>query len=115
MTSNNILLPVLAHMFTAVALLFCWNFVMLQRIISVLGNLLILIFSIFLFQEVWKSGIQTMQAGDWPAPYGISLVADVFSSTMVLLTGISGLAVSIFSTVRVMSTKDAIIMISNHT
>jgi multicomponent Na+:H+ antiporter subunit D len=42
-----------------------------------------------------------MQAGDWQAPFGITFVSDIFSATMVLLAGIAGLAVSIFSTVGI--------------
>lgn len=98
MTDNSIILPVIAHLFTAVLLIFCWRKVRIQQIISVAGNILILGFSIALFIKTWKAGYLTMQAGDWQAPFGITFVADVFSSTMILLAGIAGLAVSIYST-----------------
>src|SRR5690606_36680269 len=49
--------------------------------------------------RVWRSGILVMQAANWEAPFGITFVADVFSSSMVLLTSFSGLAVSVFSAV----------------
>ena len=35
--------------------------------------------------------------GNWPAPFGITLVADLFSAIMVLLTGIMGFGVAIYS------------------
>jgi multicomponent Na+:H+ antiporter subunit D len=35
--------------------------------------------------------------GHWPAPFGITLVADLFSSIMVVLAGVMGLAVAIYS------------------
>jgi len=41
--------------------------------------------------------IQAVQIGNWPAPYGITLVADLFSSIMLTLTGIIGLAVAVYS------------------
>jgi len=34
-----------------------------------------------------RSGIQVMQMGGWPAPFGITLVADLLATIMVLLTG----------------------------
>lgn len=101
MTGHYIILPVLSQLFLAVLLLFFWRRIEAKRIISVAGNVLVLLMSIALFQTVWTGGTQTMQAGKWMAPFGISFVADVFSCTMVLLNGIAGLAVSIFSTVGV--------------
>jgi multicomponent Na+:H+ antiporter subunit D len=101
MTENNIILPVIVHMLLAILLIFCWKRSLAQRIISVTGNVLIVGLSIWLFSKVWNNGILTMQAGNWQAPFGISFVADVFSSTMILLTSIAGLAVSIFSTVGI--------------
>src|SRR5690606_34602278 len=93
--------PVIAQMFTAVLLIFLWGKILPQRIISVLGNVALVGISIALFIETWENGIITLQAGDWKAPFGITLVADVFSSTMVLLTSIAGVAVSVFSTVGI--------------
>lgn len=101
MSGHYIILPILAHMLTAIILLFCWRNIMAKRVVTVIGNAIIVALNILLFQHVWNNGIQTMQAGKWQAPFGITFVADVFSSTMVLLTGIAGLAVSIFSTVGV--------------
>lgn len=98
MTDNNIILPVIIHLFTAVLLIFSWRRSLINRIISVIANIVILVLSIRLFLKTWKEGILTMQAGNWEAPFGITFVADVFSSTMILLTGIAGLAVCLFST-----------------
>ncbi|WP_199417097.1 proton-conducting transporter transmembrane domain-containing protein [Chitinophaga silvatica] len=88
-------------MFTAVLLIFFWRKVVVQRIISVLGSLVVLVLSIGLFSKTWHWGYLVMQAGNWKAPFGITFVSDAFSSTMVLLTGFSGLAVSMYSTVGI--------------
>lgn len=101
MNDNFIILPVLIHMFTAIVAIFFWQKVNMQRIISVLGNSVALILSWKLFIKTWESGILTMQAGGWSAPFGIVFVSDTFSSTLVLLTGISAFCVSIFSTAAV--------------
>src|SRR5690349_10025010 len=101
MTDNYIILPIIAHLAIAVLLIFFWRKVQIQRVISVLGSLLVLGLSIGLFIKTWHAGYLTMQAGNWQAPFGITFVSDVFSSTMVLLAGIAGLAVCIFSTVGI--------------
>ncbi|MDQ3396647.1 MAG: Na+/H+ antiporter subunit D, partial [Deinococcota bacterium] len=46
---------------------------------------------------VSQNGVQAVQLGDWPAPFGITLVADHLSAIMVLLSAIMGLAVAIYS------------------
>ncbi|WP_353186154.1 proton-conducting transporter membrane subunit [Parapedobacter lycopersici] len=99
MIENYLILPVIAHLFTAVLLLFFWRRTVAQRIISIAGSFIVLLAAIGLFTRVWRSGILVMQAANWEAPFGITFVADVFSSSMVLLTSFSGLAVSVFSAV----------------
>lgn len=44
-----------------------------------------------------QGGIQVAHAGAWPAPFGISLVADGLSAIMVLMTGVVALLMAIFS------------------
>jgi multicomponent K+:H+ antiporter subunit D len=46
------------------------------------------------------SGIGVYRLGDWPAPFGIVLVADRLSALMVLLTSILGAAALVFSLAR---------------
>src|SRR5690606_32661768 len=101
MIDNLIILPVIVQLFLAIFLLMFWRKVAHQRILSVFGSVISLIISIGLFAKVWDQGILVMQASNWQAPFGIVFVADAFSSTMVLLTSIAGLAVSLFSTVAI--------------
>jgi multicomponent Na+:H+ antiporter subunit D len=68
-----------------------------QRAIGVAGAAALLGAGIALLADVVANGIRTMQAGDWPAPYGITLVADLFSAIMVVLAGLIGLAVAIYA------------------
>lgn len=105
MTDNLIILTVMTHLLSAVVLIFFWQKVTIQRLISVVGNIFALIVSIRLFKATWEAGILTMQAGNWKAPFGITFVSDGFSSTMVLLTAIAGLAISVFSTVGVSQSR----------
>ena len=40
------------------------------------------------------TGIQVLHVGSWPAPFGITLVADLFSALLVVMVGIIGVAVT---------------------
>ncbi|WP_209328975.1 proton-conducting transporter membrane subunit [Lunatimonas salinarum] len=97
MSNPYIVLPIIFQLFLAVLLMFCWNQKNLQKLISVVGSVIALVIAGHLFATVWNTGIQTTQAGDWVAPFGITFVADSLSSLMVLLTAIAGLGVSVFS------------------
>ncbi len=77
--------------------MFSWNRISYQRIISIVGGFISIGVSLWLFGYIWVNGTQTVQAGNWEAPFGITFVADTLAATLVLLTSISGLAVSSFS------------------
>jgi multicomponent Na+:H+ antiporter subunit D len=50
-----------------------------------------------LMTTVLREGVVAGQMGGWPAPFGISLVADYLSAVMVVITAITALAVSIYA------------------
>jgi multicomponent Na+:H+ antiporter subunit D len=74
-----------------------WKFPTGQRVVGLVGSLALLGSAMVLLSTVSREGVQVMQASGWPAPIGISLVADLFSSIMVLMAGIMGVAVMIYS------------------
>ncbi|MEM8849316.1 MAG: Na+/H+ antiporter subunit D [Pseudomonadota bacterium] len=67
------------------------------RWISVVGSALSLIAGIALLIHVLANGPVATQMGDWAAPFGITLVADTLSAVMVVITGITGLAVAVYA------------------
>jgi multicomponent Na+:H+ antiporter subunit D len=50
-----------------------------------------------LFSMVSTHEVLVLRAGAWPAPFGITLVADLFSAAMVLVTAVVGLTVAVYS------------------
>lgn len=98
MITNFILAPILTHMITAVLLLFFWQQVQAQKIISIIGNSIAFLLCVRLFLTTQQEGFLVLQAGGWQAPFGITFVSDTLSSIMVLLTAIVSLAVGIYST-----------------
>ena len=105
MTQQLILYPLLLQLLLAILLMFFWKKIRAQRVISILGSIVHLGVSIGVFAYIWNNGTQTVQAGGWEAPFGITFIADTFAITMVLLTSIAGLAVSIFSAGSVISDR----------
>ncbi|HLS36662.1 MAG TPA: proton-conducting transporter membrane subunit [Sphingobacterium bovisgrunnientis] len=97
MIDNHILGPVFIHLFTAILQLITWRKTVTQRFISGIGSFLGVLVSIRLLSKVYDQGILTLNASNWDAPFGIVFVADLLSSTLVLITSIAGLAVSLFS------------------
>lgn len=98
MTSNFILAPILVHFFTAIVLLFFWQRVTAQKVVSIIGNSIAFILCLRLFELTQQHGHIVLQAGNWKAPFGITFVADTFSIIMVVLTACVSLAVGIYST-----------------
>jgi multicomponent Na+:H+ antiporter subunit D len=90
-------LPLLVPLFTAVAALLAARSRTAQRWISAAGALVLLGVSVALLGRVLEEGILVVQPGAWPAPFGISVVADLLGAIMVLLTGAIGAAVGIYS------------------
>ncbi len=95
--NNLLILPITIPMFTGILALLAYNSRTAQRWLSVLGSSALLSVAVWLLVEVKHSGILVLQVGGWQAPFGITLVADLFSSIMVVLTGIIGLAVAVYS------------------
>ncbi len=98
MITNFILAPILAHLITAVLLLFFWQRVQAQKIISIIGNSIAFLLCIRLFYTTQQEGFLVLQSGGWQAPFGITFVSDTLSSIMVMLTAIVSLTVGIYST-----------------
>jgi multicomponent Na+:H+ antiporter subunit D len=63
---------------------------------SFAGAVLLLVASGVLMAQVLEHGVVAGQMGNWPAPFGITLVADTLSAVMVVITAITGLAVIIY-------------------
>ena len=92
-----IILPITIPLATAAACLIAWRSRALQRVIGVSGTVAMLAASLRLLTVVWNQGIIVTQVGSWPAPYGISLVADLLSAIMTVLASLMGFAVAIYS------------------
>jgi len=105
MTGQLVIYPLLLQLLLSIILMFSWNRISWQRVISIIGGFINIAVSVWLFSFIWNEGTHTVQAGNWAAPFGITFVADSLSATLVLLTAISGLAVSVFSASSIVAAR----------
>ncbi len=82
---------------TAVLGLLAWNRRTVQRWLGIGSTTLLTVVGSSILLQVQQQGILSAQAGNWPAPFGITLVADTFSALMLLATGLLGLCVTVYS------------------
>ncbi|MDZ7343600.1 MAG: Na+/H+ antiporter subunit D [candidate division KSB1 bacterium] len=96
-----IVLPILIPLLTAAVSILAWKSRRVQRGLGLVGTAALLVAGLQLLRVVQQEGIQAARMGNWPAPFGITLVADLFSAIMVVLAGLMGFAVAIYSLVNV--------------
>jgi multicomponent Na+:H+ antiporter subunit D len=89
--------PIAIPLSAAVVSLLAWRSTRTQRAVSVIGSAALLVASLLLLRAIVVDGIQATQIGGWPAPFGITLVADLFSAIMVVLGGVMALSVTVYS------------------
>lgn len=97
----NLTLPILVPLLAAATGLVGWRNPLVQRASGVFGALGLLAAGVALLADVRRDGIQVVNIGGWPAPYGITLVADHFSALMVVAAGTIGAAVAIYALVDI--------------
>jgi len=105
MSEHLTIYPIIIHLLIAILLLFFWMKPKIQRYISIFGSALGIVIAVLLFQCVWDDGIQSIQLGNWEAPFGISMVADTLAVSLIDLTNIVAFALSIYSTKNMVSSR----------
>ena len=96
-----VLAPVLVPLVAAALGLVAWRYPDLQRYVAIGGSALLLLAGVALLLTVEQDGIQTLQVGNWPAPFGITMVADLFSAILIVLAGVLAIAVVLYSTATI--------------
>ena len=92
-------LPIAVPMLGGAAAMIAWRSRRTQRAIGIATAAALLASSVALMWNVLREGVLATRVGDWPSPFAIVLVADLFSAAMVLVTGVIGLAVMVYSAI----------------
>lgn len=96
---NNLLViaPVLWPLATAIIVTVFWFRRSVQSTLNLFGSTGLFMIGILLVRTVYVEGIQAVQIGSWPAPFGITIAVDMFSAIMVLMTGFVAFVMAIYS------------------
>lgn len=91
------LLPLLTCFFIVILNCLSLQYYFLQKLFHLLGSILLLFITGYLFWVVLQQGIIVVQLGHYPAPFGITFVIDMLSAIMLLITGIINFNVSLYA------------------
>jgi len=97
--NTPLFLPLLIPLLAATLSLLCRRWLPLQRGLAVLSTGALLLAGLWLLALVRQNGFVVLQAGNWQAPFGITLVADLLSALLVVLTGLVGFCVALYALV----------------
>jgi multicomponent Na+:H+ antiporter subunit D len=84
MMSNFLLLPIIIPFFFGMLLMFAPKNIRFQRIGAMTGLSIAVVAAIVLLFKVKNEGPQVVTFGDWPVPFGITMVSDMVSALLVL-------------------------------
>ncbi len=95
--SNLPILPVALPLASAVVLLFLRDRPALSRTVAMAANLVTFAAAAKLLLTVRDQGIQVLQFGNWPAPFGIVFTVDMLGALMVMVTMVVSTATLLFA------------------
>ncbi len=86
--SNLLIIPIALPLLAGTLCLASWRSERWQKRISLIASVCYLFAGLTILFKTLAEGHLVLQLGNWPAPFGISMVADVLSAIMIVLTGI---------------------------
>ncbi|WP_305042867.1 proton-conducting transporter transmembrane domain-containing protein, partial [Geoalkalibacter sp.] len=103
-----LVLPLLLPLASAALTLLCGRHARAQRWVSGLGATALVGAALALFAAVRDQGVIATQLGNWPAPFGITLVADLFSAILVVMAALIGWVATLYSLGSVDPRREAV-------
>ncbi len=99
--NSTLPLPIVIPLMTAVTALFFRRRPAAPSVVGLVGSTALFLVSLRNYRLVEREGIVTTQIGNWPAPFGITIVADMLSAILVLATAFVVFIISIVSMTEV--------------
>ena len=90
-------IPIFVPLAAAALAIIAYRHRNVQRAIAIAALVVVLVDAVLLLMAVESDGVQSVQVGAWPAPIGITLVADMFSALMLVISMATILAVLVFA------------------
>ncbi|MFF2447024.1 Na+/H+ antiporter subunit D [Neobacillus sp. NPDC058068] len=95
--NNLVILPIIIPIIAGMIMVIFRKNLILQRFLSVFSTIAICVSTLLLIIQIASKGIQTLHLGGWEAPFGVSMVADMFSAILILVTSIVSLCCLLFA------------------
>ena len=92
-----LVLPVVLPMVVGVLVLLARSYRTVQRVLSLTGTVALVGVASVILARVVSDGVQVSQMGNWPAPFGITVVYDALSAGLVFMASIAALAIAIYA------------------
>jgi multicomponent Na+:H+ antiporter subunit D len=92
-----LVLPIIVPALTGAFALLARRYRRVQRALGLLGATVLFGVGAVIVYEVHVHGILAVQMGDWPAPFGITLVVDPLSAGLLAASGFVALAVAVYA------------------
>lgn len=92
-----LVMPIVIPLVAGALGLVAWRSRAAQRALAACGAAALLATAGALLWMVDRHGVLAVQVGDWPAPFGITLVADLFAAIMVFIAAVLGACVIFYS------------------
>ncbi len=89
--NNLIILPIIIPVIIGLIMVIFRKNIRFHRLASLIAIGALIVISILLLNVIRAEGIQTLQVGGWEAPFGISIVADMFATLLLLSSSIVAL------------------------
>ncbi|MDD2233788.1 MAG: Na+/H+ antiporter subunit D [Desulfitobacteriaceae bacterium] len=86
--NNLIILPIIIPIIAGMLMVIGRNMLIFHRLLSLVANISVGLVSVLLMEQIRVDEIQVLNLGGWQAPFGITLVADMFAVMLVLVTAI---------------------------
>ena len=95
--NNLVILPIILPFISGMFMVVFRKQIVIQKWLGVLALLATGGVTIALIDQINREGIQSIQVGGWEAPFGITVVADMFSALLIITAVVVSLACFIFS------------------
>jgi len=95
--SNLVILPVIIPIIAGLLLVMMRKYIRLQRMLSIASIGAVALVTFYLMNTIKVKGIQSLQLGGWEAPFGVSMVMDMFSALLIFVTSIVALCCLLYA------------------
>jgi multicomponent Na+:H+ antiporter subunit D len=93
----SILIPIVLPLFAMVLLIISRRWLMAQYVISMAAMTALVVNAVLMLASLNSTGYLVYQASGWPAPFGITLIADYFSVIILLAVATVGWLVMVYA------------------